>query len=136
MDLSPAVPQTEPLSRSSACFLTIGWAGVLLGLGLITAAAQMVDHPVVMGRFAPLFWAAPIWTILAATRRRSTALLSSGLGNAGLLLGAMVDISRHHPVAGRYELWLAGASLLVSVSAWLTRPLGPPAKPEHNLPHP
>lgn len=122
MDLSPSAPQTEPLSRSSASILTIGWAGILLGVGLITASAQMVDHPVVIGRLAPLFWAAPIWTMLSATRRRPTALWASGVGSAGLIIGALVDISRHHPVAGRYELWLAGASLLVCLAGWLTRP--------------
>jgi hypothetical protein len=121
MEHSASVPAVDTLARPAATVLAVGWVGVLIGLGFVTAAAQMVDHPVIMGRLAPLFWAAPVWTVLSATRQRPKALWFSALSAAGLVVGGALDLAKRHPVAGRYELWLAGAAVLVTVAAWLAR---------------
>jgi hypothetical protein len=135
MDVSPAV-STDPesatsmadapvepvkaLSKLTASLVVFGWLGVLTGLGLITAAAQMVDHPTVQGRFLPVFWVAPVLTIFSAIRRRTNAIALSALGTFGLAIGAAIDFGYGHKVAGRYEFWLAASALLVTASGWLS----------------
>jgi hypothetical protein len=135
MDVSPVV-STDPepatgtvdsiaqpvqaLSKLTASLLMVGWLGVLTGLGLITAAAQMVDHPTVQGRFLPVFWVAPVLTIFSAVRRRTNAVAFSAMGTVGLAVGAAIDLANQHRIAGRYELWLAASALLVTAAGWLS----------------
>jgi hypothetical protein len=97
----------------------MGWISVLVGVALMTAAGQMVDHPTILGRFLPLFWAGPVVTIFSAVRKRAGTLLLSALSTVLLVLGAARDYTHTHRVAGRYELWLAGAALLVTLAGWL-----------------
>jgi hypothetical protein len=128
MDLSPSTPPAGILPKSTAIVLVVGWVGVLIGLAFITAAAQLVDHPVIFGRLAPFFWVLPIWTALSAARRRPVTLPVSVLATVGIFIGGLLDLSRRHPVAGRYELWLAGSALLVTLAGWIAHPSEPVVK--------
>jgi hypothetical protein len=135
MDVSPVV-STDPesavggdqaalqpataLSNVTSVLVTIGWLGVLTGLGLITASAQLVDHPTVQGRFLPVFWVVPVLTIFSAIRKRTNALAFSALGTVGLAIGAAIDFGNQHKVAGRYEFWLTASALLVTAAGWLS----------------
>jgi ABC-type antimicrobial peptide transport system permease subunit len=113
-----AVEPVKALSKVTASLVVFGWLGVLTGLGLITAAAVMVDHPTVQGRFLPVFWVAPVLTIFSAARRRTNAIALSALGTFGLAIGAAIDLGYGHKVAGRYEFWLAASALLVTAAGW------------------
>jgi hypothetical protein len=126
-----AVPTTPPgLPTATMILLVVGWLGALTGLGLITAAAQIVDHPTVQGRFLPLFWVGPVLTIFAATRRRTNVVALSALSTFALAIGAAIDFGHHHRIAGRYEFWLAASALLITVAGWLSIRS---AKPDRNL---
>jgi hypothetical protein len=128
---------SKPLHRHGAAVLVIGWVVVLTGLGFISVAAQLVDHNTLVGRFLPAFWSAPILGVLAALRHKVSAVAYSTFGAALLVVGSIIDISHHHPIAGRYELWLAGAGLLVTLACWLAHNSAPTAgeaaNPEQNL---
>lgn len=97
----------------------LGWIGVLVGVALMTAAGQMVDHPTLLGRLLPLFWAGPVITIFLAIRKRPGTLLLSAGSTVVLAMGSARDYTHHHRVAGRYELWLAAAALGVTLAGWL-----------------
>jgi hypothetical protein len=128
---------SKPLQRLSAAVLVIGWVVVLIGLGFVSVAAQLIDHSTLVGRFLPLFWGAPIFAILTALRHKVAAVGYSTLAAIVLAIGAVVDVARHHPIAGRYELWLAGSAILVTLASWLAHITAPTplrdANPEQNL---
>lgn len=130
-DPNPVVSSAVPprvFPRMSVVLFCFGWLGVLTGLGFVTAAAQMVDHATVMGRYLPLFWVVPVLTLVAAFRQRPNVLGLSALGVFGLAVGAALDLGHRHPVAGRYEFWLAAAGVLVTVAGWMmANPSKPPA---------
>jgi hypothetical protein len=108
------------LSQASTIVLVVGWLGVLTGLGLITAAAQIVDHPTIQGRFLPLFWVGPVLTVFTAVRKRPNVVALSALSTFVLAIGAAIDFGHRHPIAGRYEFWLAASALLVTLAGWLS----------------
>jgi hypothetical protein len=112
MDTKPATPST--------IVLVVGWLGVLTGLGLITAAAQIVDHPTIQGRFLPLFWVGPVLTVFTAIRKKPHVVALSILSTLVLAIGAAIDVGHRHPIAGRYEFWLAASALLVTLAGWLS----------------
>jgi hypothetical protein len=107
-------------SKASTILLVVGWLGVLTGLGLTTAAAQIVDHPTIQGRFLPLFWVGPVLTIFTAVRNRPNVIALSALSTFVLAIGAAIDLGHRHPIAGRYEFWLAASALLVTLAGWLS----------------
>lgn len=111
--------ETKP-SRASTIVLVVGWLGVLTGLGLITAAAQIVDHPTIQGRFLPVFWVGPVLTVFSALRKRPNVAALSALSTFVLAIGAAIDFGHRHPIAGRYEFWLAASALLVTLAGWLS----------------
>jgi hypothetical protein len=124
------VPEIDPveqpaavasnLPKATAILLVVGWLGVLTGLGLITAAAQIVDHPTIQGRFLPVFWVGPVLTVFSAVRKRPHVIGLSALSTFVLAIGAAIDFGHRHPIAGRYEFWLAASALLVTLGAWLS----------------
>ncbi len=135
MDVPPPltadpVPEASPVDeittvapkppRASTILVVVGWLGVLTGLGLTTAAAQIVDHPTIQGRFLPLFWVGPVLTVFAAVRKRPNVVALSALSTLVLAIGAAIDFGHRHPIAGRYEFWLAASALLVTLAGWLS----------------
>lgn len=136
MDVLPApTAESTPvapgsLSRTAVAVIVVGWLGVLTGLGFITAAAQIVDHATFQGRFLPIFWVGPVLTMFGAIRSRPRIVLLSAVSTVVLAIGAAVDVSRNHRIAGRYEFLLAGSAALVTAAAWLvTRSSAAPAAP-------
>ena len=117
-------------SKASMILLVVGWLGVLTGLGLTTAAAQIVDHPTIQGRFLPLFWVGPVLTVFSAVRKRPSVVALSALSTLVLAIGAAIDFGYRHPIAGRYEFWLAASAFLVTLAGWLSSRSG---KPDRNL---
>ncbi len=107
-------------SKASTIVVIVGWLGVLTGLGLITAAAQIVDHPTIQGRFLPVFWVGPVLTVFSALRKRPNVVALSALSTFVLAIGAAIDFGHRHPIAGRYEFWLAASALLVTLAGWLS----------------
>ncbi len=107
-------------SKANTILLVVGWLGVLTGLGLTTAAAQIVDHPTIQGRFLPIFWVGPVLTVFGALRKRPNVVALSALSTFVLAIGAAIDFGHRHPIAGRYEFWLAASAGLVTVAGWLT----------------
>jgi Na+/phosphate symporter len=128
---------SKPLQRSSAAVLVIGWVVVLTGLGFVSVAAQLIGHSTLVGRFLPVFWGAPIFAVLTALRHKVAAVGYSTLAAILLAVGAVIDVSRHHPIAGRYELWMAGSGILVTLAGYLAHVTAPTAlrdaNPEQNL---
>jgi hypothetical protein len=114
-----ATADTKP-SKASTILLVVGWLGVLTGLGLTTAAAQIVDHPTIQGRYLPFFWVGPVLTVFTAVRKRPHVVALSALSTVVLAIGAAIDFGHRHPIAGRYEFWLAASALLVTVAGWLS----------------
>jgi hypothetical protein len=110
---------TPKASHAGTLLIVVGWLGVLTGLGLTTAAAQLVDHPTIQGRFLPLFWVGPVLTVFAAVRKRPNVVTLSALSTFVLAIGAAIDFGHRHPIAGRYEFWLAASALLVTLAGWL-----------------
>ncbi len=106
--------------KASTIVIVVGWLGVLTGLGLTTAAAQIVDHPTIQGRFLPVFWVGPVLTVFTAVRKRPHVVALSALSTLVLAIGAAIDVGHRHPVAGRYEFWLAASALLVTLATRLT----------------
>ena len=122
-DVGPVDEETTAESKpsnASTILLIVGWLGVLTGLGLITAAAQIVDHPTIQGRFLPVFWVGPVLTVFSALRRRPNVVALSALSTFVLAIGAAIDFGHRHPIAGRYEFWLAAAAFLVTLAGWLS----------------
>jgi hypothetical protein len=122
-DVEPVVEATTVApssSRASTMLVVVGWLGVLTGLGLTTAAAQIVDHPTIQGRFLPLFWVGPVLTVFTAVRKRPHVLALSALSTVVLAMGAAVDLGQGHSIAGRYESWLAASALLVTIASGIT----------------
>jgi hypothetical protein len=110
---------TKP-AKASTILLVVGWLGVLTGLGLTTAAAQIVDHPTIQGRFLPIFWFGPVLTVFTALRKRPHVVGLSALSTLVLAIGAAIDVGHRHPIAGRYEFWLATSALLVTLAGWFS----------------
>ena len=122
-DVGPVDEETTAESKpsnASTILLIVGWLGVLTGLGLITAAAQIVDHPTIQGRFLPVFWVGPVLTVFSAIRKRPNVVALSALSTLVLAIGAAIDFGHRHPIAGRYEFWLAASALLVTLAGWLS----------------
>ncbi len=122
-DVGPVDEETTAESKpsnASTILLIVGWLGVLTGLGLITAAAQIVDHPTIQGRFLPVFWLGPVLTVFSAIRKRPNVVALSALSTLVLAIGAAIDFGHRHPIAGRYEFWLAASALLVTLAGWLS----------------
>jgi hypothetical protein len=124
-----ATMNTKP-AKASTIVLVVGWLGVLTGLGLTTAAAQIVDHPTIQGRFLPVFWVGPVLTVFTAVRKRPHVVALSALSTLVLAIGAAIDLGHRHPIAGRYEFWLAASALLVTLAGWLSLRS---KKPDRNL---
>jgi hypothetical protein len=106
-------------SKAGTIVLVVGWLGVLTGLGLTTAAAQIVDHPTIQGRFLPVFWVGPVLTVFTAVRNRPHMVALSALSTVVLAIGAAIDFGHRHAIAGRYEFWLAASAALVTLAGWL-----------------
>jgi hypothetical protein len=124
VDLVDAVDEaaiaTPKPSNAATIVFVVGWLGVLTGLGLITASAQIVDHPTIQGRFLPLFWVLPVLTVFSAIRKRPNVVGLSAIGTFVLAIGAAIDLGHRHPIAGRYEFWLAASALFVTLAGWLS----------------
>jgi hypothetical protein len=115
----PTTEAPKP-AKAGTILVVVGWLGVLTGLGLTTAAAQIVDHPTIQGRFLPVFWVGPVLTVFAAIRTRPNVIALSALSTFVLAIGAAIDFGHRHSIAGRYEFWLAASALLVTLATWLS----------------
>ena len=119
---------TLVLTTPARILLAVGWLGIMIGVGLLGAAAALGGRPTAwaQGVLFLVVWTPPVIAILSARHAASRyALVWSVVGVLGLAIAAATDW-RLRPVAGRWELVLTGSAAVVTFAAWLGRVRGGP----------
>lgn len=109
------------LSTPARVILVVGWIGVLIGVGLLAAAATLIGRPSVWtaSLVGLVLWLPGVVAVVEASRGDRGALGWSIGGVGVLVVGAVLD-RETRPIASTWEFVLAGSALAVTIGGLVT----------------